>query len=53
MPPGLLSEKRLLTVKELQTSTCASMGVGCPKSLILDPFYASEEERKGGIEDIK
>ena len=40
MPP----EKRLSTVKELQTSTCASTRVGCPKSLILDPFYALEEE---------
>ena len=29
------------------------MGVGCPKYLILDPSYALEEERKGGIEDIK
>lgn len=39
MPPELPSEKRLSTVKELQTSTCAS-------NANPDPFYALEEERK-------
>lgn len=55
MPPEIPAEERLSTEKELQTmSACAYTVVGeCPKALILGPFYALEEGRKGGIEDVE